>query len=193
LPPILAGLRLRHPDLAIELVASNAPEDLLRRDADVAVRMFDPVQTALVARRIGVVELGFHAAADYLDRRGVPASLAALSDFDLIGYDVETPALRAFMSRYPDLGRPGFALRCDSDVAQLAAIRAGFGIGVCQVGLSGNPALKRLLADDFAPRLPVWLVMHEDLRTSPRCRATFDAIADGLTAQLNTPATASSM
>ncbi len=61
LPPILAALRARHPGLAVEVVASNASEDLLRRDADIAVRMFDPVQSALVARRLGDVELGLHA------------------------------------------------------------------------------------------------------------------------------------
>lgn len=184
LPPILAGLRARHPGLAVELVASNAPDDLLRRDADIAVRNFDPVQSALVARRLGAVELGFHATDAYLARRGTPTALAELAAFDLVGFDTLTPALRAFVERHPGIDRAAFALAADSDLVQLAAIRAGFGIGVAQVGLPGNAGLRRLLADAFAPALPVWLVMHEDLRTSPRCRAAWDALAAGLTAQL---------
>ena len=80
--------------------------------------------------------------------------------------------------------RAGFALAADSDLVQLAAIRAGFGIGVAQVGLPGNARLRRLLPDAVAPTLPVWLVMHEDLRTSPRCRAAWDALAEGLAAHI---------
>jgi len=184
LPPVLAGLRRRHPGLVIELVVSNAAQDLLRRDADVAVRMFDPVQQALVARRVGRVELGLHATADYLARRGVPGTLAELAGFDIIGYDRETPALRAILRDYPALARGNFALRADSDLAQLAAIRAGFGIGACQTGLAGDAGLVRVLPDAFALDLPVWVVMHEDLRSSPRCRAVFDALVAGLAAQL---------
>jgi DNA-binding transcriptional LysR family regulator len=185
LPAILAGLRRRHPALALELVVSNEAQDLLRRDADVAVRMFDPVQAALLARRVGRVELGLHATPGYLAGRGRPATLADLPGFDFIGYDRETPALRAMVRTHPGLAgldRAGFALRTDSDLAQLAAIRAGFGVGVCQVGLANG--LERLLADQFALWLPVWVVMHEDLRGSPRCRAVFDALAAGLAAQL---------
>lgn len=74
-----------------------------------------------------------------------------------------------------------FALRADSDLAQLAAIRAGFGIGVCQVALAQRePRLLRVLPGAFSFQLDTWLAMHEDLRASPRCRATFDALAAGL-------------
>jgi DNA-binding transcriptional LysR family regulator len=184
LPPVLADLRARHPALAVELVVSNAVEDLLRRDADIAVRMVDPVQEALVARRIGNVEIGLHATPGYLARRGKPATLAEVADFELIGYDRATPAIRAMLQHFPELPRERMALATDSDVAQLAAIRAGFGIGACQVGLDGNAGLVRLLPEAFALSLPVWVVMHEDLRSSPRCRAAFDALAAGLLAQI---------
>ena len=182
LPPILAELRARHPRLALELVASNAPQDLLRRDSDVAVRNFDPVQEALVARRVGAAELGLFATPGYLARRGAPAGLDGRRRFDLIGYDRQTPALRAALAGYPALAREGFAFRADSDLAQMAALRAGFGIGVCQVGLAAG--LVRVLPDAFAVPLPVWVVMHEDLRASPRCRAVFDALVAGLAAQI---------
>ncbi len=147
-----------------------------------AVRNFDPVQEALVARRVGAAELGLFATPGYLARRGAPAALDELRRFDLIGYDRETPALRAALAGYPALAREGFAFRADSDLAQMAALRAGFGIGVCQVGLAAG--LVRVLPDAFAVALPVWVVMHEDLRASPRCRAVFDALVAGLAAQI---------
>ena len=190
LPPILAGLRARHPGLAFELAVSNEVEDLLRRDADIAVRMVAPAQGALLARRLGAVPLGLHARRDYLQRAGMPESLQDLARHSLIGFDRETAAIRALIRRMPAVGEAGFerarfAFRCDSDAAQLAAIRAGFGIGVCQLPLAARQAdLVHLLPDAFRVELEVWLAMHEDLRTTPRCRAAFDGLADGLLAYL---------
>jgi len=180
LPPILAVLRRRHPALAIELSLSDRVDDLLAREADIAVRMTEPKQAALLARRLPPVALGFHAHRDYLDRRGTPASMADLSGHDVIGYDTETPALRAMAARLAPLLRKDFALRADSNLAQLAAIRAGFGIGLCHVAVAGrDPALVRVLPAVTIP-LPLWIVMHEDLKTSIRFRTVFDALAGGL-------------
>ncbi len=181
LPPVLAQLRRDYPRLTIELVLSNALDDLLQREADIAIRMVQPTQQALVTRKVGHLTVGLHAHRDYLDRRGVPHDLAALEHHDLIGYDSETPAIRALAARFPALARSAFALRTESDVAQLAAIRAGFGIGICQTVLAArDPDLVRVMADAFEIDLGVWITMHEDLRTSPRFRAVFDALATAL-------------
>jgi DNA-binding transcriptional LysR family regulator len=183
-PPILARLRRRHPDLVIELVLSNTVDDLLRRDADIAVRMTEPTQEALVARRLPSMALGLHARRDYLERRGAPASMEDLAGHDLIGFDRDTPFTRAFIERFPALNRSTFALRADSDLAQLAAIRAGFGIGMCQTLVARrDPDLVHILADAVSVDLGLWIVMHEDLRTSSRCRVVFDALVDSLTSR----------
>jgi DNA-binding transcriptional LysR family regulator len=181
LPRILAGLRRQYPRLVIELVLSNAVDDLLRREADIAVRMTEPVQDVLLARRLPSIELGLYAHRDYLAQGRVPTSMASIADHDLIGFDHEIPRLRAFVQRFPALNRSGFALRTDSDIAQLAAIRAGFGIGICQVAVaSRDPDLVRVLPDLVSVKLGLWIVMHEDLKTSARCKAVFDALVDGL-------------
>ncbi|MDQ1078358.1 LysR family transcriptional regulator [Pseudoroseomonas cervicalis] len=181
LPPVLARLRRAHPGLVIELVLSSALDDLLRREADIAIRMVRPEQQALLARRVGAIEIGLHAHRDYLDRRGTPRGLAELGAHDLIGYDRETPALRAAVRRFPEFERGAFALRVDSDVAQLAAIRAGFGIGFCQVPVAAaDPTLCRVLPEAFSLTLETWVVMHEDLRGHARFRAVFDALVEAL-------------
>lgn len=181
LPPILAALHEKHPDLAIELVLSNAVENLLRRDADIAVRMVEPVQEALVVQRAGVVTLGLHAHRSYLDRRGVPQSFADLKQHSLIGFDRETPAIRSMRQRVPGFDTSRFALRTDSDLAQMAAIKAGFGIGVCQIALARRETdLVRVLPEAFGLKLGTWIVMHENLRSTARYRVVFDALANGL-------------
>jgi DNA-binding transcriptional LysR family regulator len=182
LPPILADLSERHPDLDIELVLSNAVENLLRRDADIAVRMVEPAQDALVVKWIGTIALGFHAHRRYLERHGTPGCLEELMGHSLIGLDRDAPAALSMMrGKLPMIEQVRFALRTDSHLAQLAAIRAGFGIGVCQTGLAARDSdLIRVLPDAFEMKLGTWLAMHENLRSTPRCRATFDALAAGL-------------
>src|SRR5438876_1235296 len=61
LPAILTAFREQHPRIDVEVVISNRSQDLLRRDADLAVRMVKPTQSALLARKLGVVRLGLHA------------------------------------------------------------------------------------------------------------------------------------
>jgi DNA-binding transcriptional LysR family regulator len=182
LPPILARLRREHPGLVIELSLSDRVDDLLAREADIAVRMTEPTQGALLAKRLPPVELGFHARADYLERRGTPANMTDLDAHDLIGFDTETQALRAMAERLAPLDRPGFAFRADSNLAQLAAIRAGFGIGLCQVAVARRDSSLVRILPEAAIQLPLWIVMHEDLKTSARFRAVFDALATGLIA-----------
>lgn len=181
LPAILSRVRQDHPALEFELVLSNSVDNLLRGDADIAVRMVEPTQEALVVKKLGAVSLGFHAHKTYLARAGTPASVDDLSRHSLIGFDRETPAIRALRSRIPGADRLRFAFRADSDIAQWRAISAGFGIGICQVNLAQrDPNLVRILPDAFDLTLGFWLAMHENLRTTPRCRAVFDGLAAGL-------------
>lgn len=181
LPPILAALQTAHPELVIELVPSNRIEDLLQRASDIAVRMLRPTQGALVARRIGSIEVGLYAHRHYLEPRSIPAALDDLRAHALIGFDRETAFTRAIARDYPWLQRDMFALRTDSDLAALAALRAGYGIGACQVQLAQrNPELIRLFPEQVRLHLDTWLAMHEDLRTNPGCRTVFTTLADGL-------------
>ena len=188
LPPIVARLREAHPALKVELVLTNRVQDLLRREADIAVRMVRPKQEQLVARHVGQIELGFHARKDYLARHGTPRKMEDMAAHAFIGYDQPSSFVRNAGKALPAFGREAFSLRTDSDLAQLALIRAGAGIGICQVGLARrDDALVRLVPRAFAMKLETWVTMHEDLRNSPRCRATFDALVDGLQEYIGPP------
>ena len=181
LPNILAGLQEEHPALEIELSSTDAVEDVLNREADIAVRMAEPTQKALIARHVGAIPLGFYAHRRYLEHHGVPASLDDLARHRLIGFDRQTAFVRAVAQRVPILSDVHFSFRTDSNLAQFAAIKAGCGIGVCQVHLAEQAGdMVRLLAEQFELPLHTWIVMHEDLKTSPRCRAVFDGVVRGL-------------
>jgi DNA-binding transcriptional LysR family regulator len=180
LPSILADFHELHPGIAVELALSNAVEDLLRREADIAVRMKRPTQGALLARRIGSVPICLYAHRRFIERHGVPNSLGSPSA-SAIGPDRDETALRSITELSLPFGREGFRFRSDSDLAQLAAIRAGFGIGGIQAGIARrDPDLVQVLAEEFNYPLDIWLVMHEDLKTSRRVRLMFDHLAAGL-------------
>lgn len=180
LPPILAAFRARHPGVVIELVLTNRNEDLLRRDADIAVRMVRPAQSALVARRIGVVGIGLYAHRRYAETYGLPATLEDLASHPVIGFDRDDTVLRS-VSQGPLITRETFAFRTDSDLAQLAALRAGVGIGGCQTGIAAeDPDLVPVLPDAIRFELEMWLAMHEDLKAVVRVRLMFEHLVVAL-------------
>ena len=181
LPTVVARLRHDHPDLKIELVLTNRVQDLLRREADIAVRMTPPRQETLIARRVGRIEIGLHASREYLAIHGTPRNIAELTRHTLIGFDQETAFIRSARKSLPAMSREMFSLRTDSDLAQLALIRAGAGIGGCQVPIARrSDSLVRVLQRQIALPLETWITMHEDLRNRPSCRVVFDALVAGL-------------
>lgn len=182
--PILAGLQRNHPRIVVELAVSNRNDDLLRRDADIAVRMARPVQIGLIARKIGESELGLYAHPDYLTNHSLPKTPDELDGHAIVGFDNAVPYTRVFNLAGKAVPRERFSFRSDSDLAQLAAIRAGCGIGVCHGELARRSGLVRLLPDFFSPRVEMWLVLHQDLKTTARYRTVFDELAVGLVAYL---------
>lgn len=185
IPAILADLAEQHPQLVLELSVSDTVEDLLRHEADVAVRMVAPQQESLVSRTLGTLEIGLFAHRRYVARHGLPQTVGDLAHHRAIGFDRNSAFVHAVRRRLPILDTIAFTLRTDSNLAQLAAVRAGFGIGACQVRLAErDPALQRVLVDSFSFPLPTYLVMHENLRSVPRCSVVFDALADGLSAYI---------
>ena len=113
----------------------------------------------------------------------------------MIGPEHDTDILRSLRFGGVQVQPADFSFRSDSDVAQLAALRAGAGIGVCQIPLAArDPSLVRLLPDLFEYPLETWMVTHEDLRGVARIRAVFDHLAEGLTDYLRAqPSVAASM
>jgi DNA-binding transcriptional LysR family regulator len=181
LPPILAEFRRRFPLITLELVLSNRNEDMLRRDADIAVRMVRPAQQALLAQRIGHVDIGLYAHENYIADFGAPASLADLAAHCVIGFDQDDQSFRSVGGAAGRFTRETFAFRCDSDPAQLAALRAGIGIGGCQTAIAARmPELIRIFPSDVGFTLEMWLVMHQDLKGTTRVRLLFDFLRKSL-------------
>ena len=186
LPPILLDLRLALPDIQIELVSSNQVSNLLRREADIAIRMVRPDQTSLVARKLGEAAVGAYAHRDYLARRGVPTLPAELLQHELVGSDTDPAIRQGFEAMGFPVPREAFALRSDDLLVQWQAVRAGLGIGfLADYQARLDPAVQPVLAGQLQiPPLPMWLAVHREIRTSRHIRAVFDFLATALPAAL---------
>jgi DNA-binding transcriptional LysR family regulator len=189
LPPILTEFTDQNPAAVIELSLSNRVEDLLRREADIAVRGGRPTQGSVVAKKVGTLRLRLYAHRSYLQKRGEPLDFhtALLKDqgHAAIGFDRDPQIQRKLEEKGMPLSRELFTFRSDNDLAQLAAIRAGLGIGAIQTGIAArDPNLVGVLRDQFVIEMECWVAMHEDLKSSRRMRLMFDHLVGRLTAYL---------
>jgi DNA-binding transcriptional LysR family regulator len=181
LPSILYEFSRDYPRIVLELSISNRNEDLLHREADIAVRMARPTQKPLVARRIGRVEIGLFAHRSYVATRGLPRTLSELSNHRRIGFDRDTHVLRTSGGVAATMGTENFDIRTDSVAAQVSLLRAGLGIGACHVNVARRERdLVPVPIKQFIFEREMWLVMHSDLRHSRRVRLLFDHLSVGL-------------
>ncbi len=181
LPPILANMRLELPEIQIELVSSNEVSNLLRREADIAVRMVNPDQNTLIAKKLGQVSVGVYAHKKYVARYGAPQLPEDLMQHALIGYDADEIMIRGFANYGQTLSKESFALRSDDLIVQWQALQAGCGIGfVADYMGRSQPDLVKLLPMLVIPPLPMWLAVHREIRSSQRIRAVFDYLAKTL-------------
>ncbi|BCG77864.1 LysR family transcriptional regulator [Mesorhizobium sp. 113-3-3] len=181
LPDITARLGIEEPGIEVEIVASNQVENLLRRDADIAIRMVNPAQNELVARKVCDIPLCACAAIAYLDRRGRPLGPADLVDHPLIGFDRSDEMIRGFTQFGLPVTRSSFRFRADNQMVLWEAVRAGNGIGLGQEPLADrDPLVEKVLPGLPLPSLPIWLAMHRDVRSSVRLRRVADFLHEEL-------------
>lgn len=185
LPSVLARLQAEEPGIDVELVGSDAISNLLRREADIAVRMVRPEQGSLVARRMGAIPIVACAHRRYLRDAPplrVPADLLA---HRLIGFDRDETVLRGFAAMGLPMRREQFALRTDDQVAYLQLVAAGAGVGFAAgYTLAQLPGVERVLPALTIPPLPCWLAVHREIRGNPVVARAWRFLVDALPAAL---------
>ena len=189
LPPLVAEFQRAEPGIALEIVSSNAVQNLLRREADIAVRMVRPDQGSLIARKVGEVTLGAWAHADYLARAGTPRTPAEFARHRLIGYDRDEAILRGMARLGRTMTAADFAVRTDDQVAygQLVAAGAGIGFGA-DYWAALWPQLQRVMPELAIPSLPCWLAVHRELRGNGVVKRVYEFLAEAIPRRLQAPA-----
>lgn len=181
LPPLVRQLREKEPGIAVEVISSNALSDLLRREADIAIRHVKPEQPDLIARSIREAAASFYASEDWVKVHGHPRRADEAARLPFVGAD-RSGQLLAYLRRHGlPLSEANFSCYCDHSMAHWALVRHGMGIGAMMDEIARDtPGVVRVLDDVPPVRFPIWLVTHRELRTSRRIRVVFEALAQGL-------------
>jgi len=185
LPSVLARMRQSLPELVVDLVVTNSVSNLLRRDADIALRMVRPDQASLVTKRIGKVQIQACASRAYLQHKGTPMKAKDLVGHDLITGDSNTDIEIGLSSHGLQSKDIRIALRTDDLTAQWTAVQAGLGIGfMADYLVQCDPQVQVVLPAIKLPTYPIWLTVHRELRTSARIRAVYDFLTTQVPQQL---------
>ncbi|MEL7132604.1 MAG: LysR family transcriptional regulator [Pseudomonadota bacterium] len=181
LPPILSELHSLYPHLQIEVIASDTTENLLRREADIALRMYRPTQPDVITKHITDLPLGVYAAHSYIEKHGYPDTLHDLHKHTVIGYDRSPLIIEGFAQRGIKVGRDFFGFRSDDQVLCWHMVIAGFGIGFGQRRVGDpDPRVVRISGDQDVGAMPLWLTSHPDMRRIPRVRRVYDWLSRAL-------------
>ena len=184
LPPILQGLRLEHPGISLELIASNEVRDLQRREADIAVRNFAPKRPDLIARKVGESTAHFYAAPGYVERIGPLNSTEDLAKAVILGFEQPKNMVDMFQKFLGlDCREEQFPIVTSNHLVQWELCKQGSGVCMMmdEVGAK-EPAVVRVFPALPSIPVPLWVVCHRELRTSRRLRLVFDWLAKGLAA-----------
>lgn len=179
LPAKLAAFHRRYPRLRIEVLVDNRNVNLVRREADIALRMGRPDQPDLIAKKVGELAMGLYGSKAYLAEHGMPAAVADLKNHRHIGFD-DSMAQRADVQRLERMFQPEHIIhRSTSFVGHFSAAEAGIGLAMLDCFMADTAdELVRVLPKDVYYAADIWLVTHAEIARSARIRAVFDFIAE---------------
>ncbi|MGY8872444.1 MAG: LysR family transcriptional regulator [Pseudomonadales bacterium] len=180
LPKIIAKLRREEPGINIEVIVTNATSDLKRREADIAIRNFRPTQNDLIAKKLGEEVGWLYGTKDYLEQLPQFTDFSELKDIQIIGFDRSNLVSNMLNQQGWQLSKQNFKLITSFQLLQFELCKEGMGLIFFPEHLGDKePSLIRAF-EHMGPviRLPIWLVCHQELRTSLRVRRVFDFIAD---------------
>ena len=185
-PQLLAPLLHEQPQLEVELSVSNHTDNLLRRDADIAVRFFRPDQNDIIARKLGSVEFGLFAHQDYIDRFGEPKGYEIAEGGFVAGFDKDIQHIGPSIHGARPTAPLRFRFRSDFALARQAVVECGGGIAMLELDVAASrPNLKRVLREKVGLKQEVWLCAHEELRRSSRMRFVWDRLGAALEERLS--------
>lgn len=179
LPPIVLRLRELAPLLELDIVAANDIQNIIQREADIAIRHVRPEQSHLIARLVQDATAHFYAATSYLDRVGRPSDRSDLSSHQFVSFGDADEMIRYLVPYGLDLTRDNFRVGSKSGVVSWELVRQGLGISLMSDEVAQmTKGVERVLPQMEPIVFPVWLVTHRELHTSPRIRLVYDTLAD---------------
>ena len=178
LPAFLKDLFKEAPNLKVDVVAVNDIRDLMRREADIAIRHVRPTQPDLIAKLVVEASGNFYASKGYIQKHGMPRSKADLSQHKFVSFG-DTAQMISFMQNIDvKLDESNFSLGSENGLVAWQFALEGFGICVMdELYAETHSEMVRLLPKSQSVKFPIWLATHRELHTSRRIRLVFDMLA----------------
>ena len=177
--PAMCEFRRRHPDVQLQVLLADRPFDILRGEADLALRSADGVDPELFARRMPDACWTAYASRSYAAQAGLPDSPEALNLHPLIGgegFVAELSPFRWMLGMAPDAK---IVWRCNSLGNVQACLRAGLGISMLPCASGGaDPDLVACFPPPPEVTRPLWLITRPELRRRPDVRALLDTVTE---------------
>lgn len=175
-----------YPDITVSLHLSDLDVDLAKREADVAIRFHLPLQAELVQKPLLPIRHFLCASPEYLERHGVPRSVADLDGHRLIAYGDTAPEFLKGINWALELGHEGApraaALTINNSHGVLQAVEAGAGIAALPsylIRFSGK--VKVILPETEGAVFRTYFTYPVELRRSLRVAALRDFLIERMT------------
>lgn len=182
LPPILAKLKKIAPGINIEIKPTNETSDLLKREADIAIRAFRPTQSDLIIKKLRTEVAHPYASKTYLDQFPKPRRVEHLKNAHFINFNHSDMMCKYLNRMGYDLTPANFPFVVNNHLVQWQMVKQGVGIGFITENIGDNePLVEKVLPDKEGVEIELWLVVHRELKTSRRLRLVFDFLAQELT------------
>lgn len=183
LPSHLKAFHDKYPRLRVEILIDNRAVNLVRREADIALRLFRPEQPDLIARKLGGLSLGMYGSQSYLAEHGTPEKIGDLKSHIHVGFDESLTGRPDIQTLEKMFKADRIVHRSNSFIGQYEAARAGIGLAMVDCFLAdSDPGLQRVLPEKLYHMMEVWLVTHAEVSRSARIRVLFDHIAEAFLA-----------
>lgn len=181
LPPLIQKLRKLEPGISIELISSNQASDLMRREADIAIRNFRPTQPDLIAKKIKNLNYNLYATPEYLASIGNPKTAKALNQAEFIGFNRASHLIEILNDKGFTISDRNFSVKSESSSSNWALVKQGLGLGGMQEDIGdADPFVERALPNFSLPQTELWLVAHRELKVNKRIRMVFDFLVSEL-------------
>jgi DNA-binding transcriptional LysR family regulator len=184
LPPIIARLRAAYPGITVEIRATDRTVDLLRREADIAIRNLDPREPELIARKVGEDRGRPYATPGYLSKLGHPRRWEDLARAEFVAFGESSRFIEGMRAVGLPVAAQQVPVQVDSYLVHWELVKQGAGIGFTTEAVGdAEPRVSRVLPEAAPIVFPIWLVTHRELHTSRRVRVVFDVLCDALSSQ----------
>lgn len=178
LPALLGEFRQVAPGVHLRIISSNEISNLMRREADIAIRHVRPTEADLIARHVGDFRANLYASTEYLDKAGRPRTARAAGEHAFVGSPSSKQLVMTLQNKGIQVRPENFVMSSENGVVTWELVKAGHGMTFMPELLGETtPGVEKVLPDLQPLEFPIWLVTHRELNTSRRIRVVFDFLA----------------